>query len=163
MSSRPSVASGGICCTGSPFIEKRGMEKRSCYRKRIRYFFHSSFLYLNAGTSRTLFCHLERQPVVLSRVEGPVYPCHPSCHLERQPRGLLTEADSSTPGLGPTLGMTEKAKTVEKRNSFPGFSFFECPSFALFLFLSCGDAGVSSAFGLVVLVWFVFLFIFAYE
>ncbi len=140
LSSRPSVASGGICCTGSPFIE-RGMEKRSCYRKRIRYFFHSSFLYLNAGTSRTLFCHLVRQS-----------------------RGLLAEADSSTPVLRTFArndiatpsdlppGMTEKAKTVGKRNSFPGFSFFDSLSFALFLFLSCGDADVSSAFGFVVLV-----------
>ena len=48
--------------------------------------------------------------------------------------------------------MTEKAKTGEKRNSFPGFSFFDGPSFALFLFLSCGDADVSSAFDLIVLV-----------
>ena len=60
---------------------------------------------------------------------------------------------------GPTLGMTEKAKTVGKRNSFPGFSFFECFSIALFLFLSCGDAYVSP----VQLFWFIFLFIFAYE
>ena len=64
---------------------------------------------------------------------------------------------------GPPLGMTGKEKTIGKRNSFPGFSFFDGLSFAFFLFLSCGDAGVSSAFGLVVLVWFVFLFIFAYE
>ena len=55
--------------------------------------------------------------------------------------------------------MTEKAKTVGKRNSFPGFSFFECFPVALFLFLYCGDADVSS----VQLFWFVFLFIFAYE
>ena len=70
--------------------------------------------------------------------------------------------DIATPSDLPP-GMTEKAKTVGKRNSFPGFSFFECPSFALFLFLSCGDADVSSAIGLVILFWFVFLFIFAYE
>ena len=65
--------------------------------------------------------------------------------------------------MKPTLGTTEKAKTVGKRNSFSGFSFFECFSVALFLFLSCGDADVASAIGLVILVWFVFLFIFAYE
>ena len=111
------------------FHRKRGMEKRSCYRKTHSLPFPFLFFYTNADLSRRLFCHLERQS-----------------------RGLLTEADSSTPGLGPTLGMTEKAKTVGKRNSFPGFSFFECPSFALFLFLSCGDADVSSAFGFVVLV-----------
>ena len=86
----------------------------------------------------------------------------------------MTEADSSTPVLRTfvrndtiPLGIIRKtsnsAKTVGKRNSFPGFSFFECPSFALFIFLSCGDADVSSAIGLVILFWFVFLFIFAYE
>ncbi len=118
--------------------------------------------------------HPKRQPVVLSVVEGPVYPCHPPCHLERQSRGLLEKADSSAPVLRTSARndtatqhflqkISEKAKTVEKRNSFPGFSFFDGPSFALFLFLSCGDAGVSAAFGLVVLVWFIFLFIFAYE
>ena len=75
LSFRPSVASGGICCTASPFIE-RGMENRSCYRKRSRCLFHSSFLCSNAGSSRML-----------------------SCHLERQSRGLIAKADSSTPVL----------------------------------------------------------------
>ena len=85
----------------------------------------------------------------------------------RQPRGLLTEADSPASilrtyarnDIATPLGMTEKAKTDEKRYSFPGFSFFDGQVIALFLFLSCGDADVSS----VVLVWFIFLFIFAYE
>ena len=54
--------------------------------------------------------------------------------------------DIATPSVLPP-GMTEKAKTVGKRNSFPGFSFFECFPVALFLFLSCGDADVSSAIG----------------
>ena len=144
------------------------MEKRSCYRKT-----HSlPFPFLFSLSKRW---HHGCSSIVLSRVEGSVSPCHPSCHLERQSRGLLAEADSpasvlrtfarndiATPSDLPP-GMTEKAKTVGKRNSFPGFSFFECPSFALFLFLSCGDADVSSAIGLVILFWFVFLFIFAYE
>ena len=73
------------------------------------------------------------------------------------PRASVERSD----GRGRFLG--SGPKTVGKRNSFPGFSFFECPSFALFLFLSCGDADVSSAIGLVILFWFVFLFIFAYE
>ena len=85
------------------------------------------------------------------------------CHPERQPRGLMAEADSPASVLRTfarndiaPLTITRKTsnseKTVGKRNSFPGFSFFECPSFALFLFLSCGDADVASAFGFVVLV-----------
>ena len=112
-------------------------------------------------------CHPERQPRDLLFLSPQAY-----FLSERQSRGLLTEADSPASVLrtyarndiAPFLQkISEKAKTVGKRNSFPGFSFFECPSFALFIFLSCGDADVSSAFGLVGLFWFVFLFIFAYE
>ena len=127
--------------------------------KRIRFLFHSVFLYLNAGTSRMLFCHLERQSRGLLQRQIP--------RLRSSGPSLGTTNETSARNDSTSLTITRKtsnsAKTVGKRNSFPGFSFFECFSVALFLFLSCGDAGVSSAFGLVVLVWFVFLFIFAYE
>ena len=72
------------------------------------------FFYTNADLSRRLFCHLERQS-----------------------RGLLEKADSSAPVLRTyarnniaPLTITRKTsnseKTAGKRNSFPGFSFFEC-------------------------------------
>ena len=164
------------------FHRKRGMEKRSCYRKRIRCLFHSSFL-SNAVTSsgsRGTCCFSPSLPErgmekrsCYRKTHSLPFPFLFSvqrCHLERQSRGLLAEADSSTPvlrtfarndtiPLGIIRKISNSAKTVGKRNSFPGFSFFECFSVAFFLFLSCGDADVSS----VVLVWFIFLCIFAYE
>ena len=98
LSSRPSVASGGICCTASPFIE-RGMENRSCYRKRIRFLFHSSFLCSNAGSSRML-----------------------SCHLERQSRGLTAKADSSTPVLRTSARNDIATPTSERQKRGSSFS-----------------------------------------
>ena len=58
MSSWPSEASGRICHADSHFI-KRGMEKRSCYRKRIRCLFHSSF-FCPTLPSWAQLCRLER-------------------------------------------------------------------------------------------------------
>ena len=87
----------------------------------------------------------------------------------RQSRGLLAEADSPASVLRTfarndivSLRITRKTsdseKTVEKRNSFPGFSFFDSLSFALFIFLSCGDVNVSPA----IFSYFVLVCIFIY-
>ena len=77
--------------------------------------------------------------------------------------GMIYEAYARN-DIAPFLQkISEKAKTVGKRNSFPGFSFFDNLSFAFFIFLSCGDVNILPAIGLVILFWFVFLFIFAYE
>ena len=93
-----------------------------------------------AAFSIPLFCPTltcpERQPVVLSAAEGPVLPVIPHVTSSGSREVCWQRQIPRLRSFGPTLGMTGKAKTVGKRNSFPGFSFFDGQKFCFHIFLT---------------------------
>ena len=118
-SSRPSVASGGICCTASLSSKEEWKTAHADENAFAAFSIPLFFVMVSVGRSpkpkdllHSLTFHRKRngKPLMLIKTHSLPFPflflCSNtgssrrlSCHLERQSRGLIAKADSSAPDL----------------------------------------------------------------
>ena len=134
LSSRPSVASGGICLAASPFIEKEEWKNAHAIENAFAAF--SIPLFCPMLSSRAAACRPERQPnhlplliVVLSVSRRTCSPCHPRraqapCYPDQAQRA---EGSAALGLLPPKKEEWKNAHAI--KNAFATFSIpLFCPT-----------------------------------